>query len=78
MATNISPQTSLKRMVRIGQLVKQARHTTNDVVSILDREFPMYKHESNQNIISHSKNPKFNELHSLITENKEGILQFSR
>lgn len=75
---DITPNTSKKRMIRIGALVHQNKHTINDVVSILEREFPMYLKESHQSIISHSKNPKYNNLSQLIQEDaKTGILSFS-
>lgn len=75
---DIKPATSIKRMVRLSQLVNQGKHNTMDIVSTLEREFPMYLRESHQSLISHSKNPKYNELHSLVKENEEtGILSFS-
>ena len=75
---NITPDTSKKRMVRIGALVRQGKHTINDVVSILEQEFPMYLKESHQSIISHNKNLKYNDLSQLIQEDtKTGILSFS-
>lgn len=78
-AKDIAPEISKQRAKKIKALIHKSKHTTAEIVDILNHEFPMFLPESHQSLISHNKNPKYNDMGPLIIEDsKTGILSFSR
>ncbi len=65
------------RKDRIESLIEEGEHTSKEILTVLQKEFPEFTPSSHSTVISDSKNPKYNQLSKLTIMNKDTkILSF--
>ncbi len=63
-------------MKYVSELIGQKKYSRKDIIDMYLKKFPNSTKNTINSLLSHGKNPKYNDFEKLIKENKEGILSF--